>query len=118
MTVLAVSPDTVGSQAREANGKSSRNGLSSDQFMAGSNAPPSFIDEFFDVRARSVMPIVVEKEPLIEPHAGEDEGAGASQTLCGAYFGLTRLDNLLKEQLDGCVPIGLQVVLREKGTRC
>ena len=57
------------------------------------------------------MAMVVKKEHLIEPHAGEDKGAGSGQAFGGTGFEGTGLDNPLKEQLDGFAPIGIQVVL-------
>src|SRR5918996_2966262 len=76
-----------------------------------SNAPPPFIDALFAVSDRSMMPMVVEKEPLIEPHAGDDKGARARQAFRGAGFEVTGLDEALEEQLDGFAAIGRQVVL-------
>src|SRR5687767_2597642 len=77
---------------------------------SGRDAPPPFIDELLDVSDRSMMPMVVEKEHLIEPHAGDDKGAGARQAFRGAGFEVTRLNNPLKEQLDGFAAISIQVL--------
>ena len=57
------------------------------------------------------MAMVVQKEPLIEPHTGDDKGAGARQAFGGADFEVTGLNNPLKEHLDGFAAIGIQVVL-------
>src|SRR5215813_8575663 len=73
---------------------------------SGSNAPPPFIDDLFDVSDRSVMPMVVQKKHLIEPHTGDDKGARARQAFRGAGFEGTGLDDALEEQLDGFAPIG------------
>src|SRR4051812_34075360 len=78
---------------------------------SGSNAPPSFIDDLLDVSDRSMMPMVVQKEHLIEPHAGDDKGAGARQAFGGADFEVTGLDEALEEQLDSFAAIGIQVPL-------
>src|SRR5262249_15254723 len=76
---------------------------------SGSNAPPPFIDDLFDVSDRSVMPMVVQKKHLIEPHTGDDKGARARQAFRGAGFEGTGLDDALEEQLDGFAPIGIEV---------
>ena len=39
---------------------------------SGGNAPAGVIDELFDVSERPVMPMVVEKEPWIEPRTSKD----------------------------------------------
>src|SRR3954453_17649409 len=78
---------------------------------SGSNAPPSFIDDLLDVSDRSMMPMVVQKEHLIEQHAGDDKGAGARQAFGGADFEVTGLDEALEEQLDSFAAIGIQVPL-------
>src|SRR5215510_2030299 len=76
---------------------------------SGSNAPPPFIDDLFDVSDRSVMPMVVQKKHLIEPHTGDDKGARARQAFRGAGFEGTGLDDALEEQLDGFAPTGIEV---------
>jgi hypothetical protein len=76
---------------------------------SGSNTPPPFIDELFDVSDRSMMAKVVEKERLIEPYTGEDKGARARQAFGGAGFEVTGLDEALAEQLDGFTAISVQV---------
>src|SRR5262245_23764997 len=78
---------------------------------SGSNAPPPFIDDLFDVSDRSVMPMVVQKKHLIEPHTGDDKGARARQAFRGAGFEGTGLDDALEEQLDGFAPIGIEVTV-------
>src|SRR5262249_16775520 len=76
---------------------------------SGSNAPPPFIDDLFDVSDRSVMPMVVQKKHLIEQETGDDKGARARQAFRGAGFEGTGLDDALEEQLDGFAPIGIEV---------
>ncbi len=54
------------------------------------------------------MAIISEKEHLIEPHTGEDKGAGAGPAFSGAGFQVTGLDDALEEQLDGFAAISIQ----------
>jgi hypothetical protein len=44
---------------------------------SGRDAPPPFVDDLLDVSERSMLPMVVQKEHLIEPHTGDDKGTGA-----------------------------------------
>jgi hypothetical protein len=81
---------------------------------SGSNTPPPFIDDLLDVSDRSMMPMVVEKEPWIEPHTGEDKDACARQAFGGADFEVTGLDEALEEQLDGFTAIGVEVSLPQR----
>ena len=57
------------------------------------------------------MSIVTQKEHLIEPHAGDDKGAGSGQAFGGTSLEVTGLDNPLKKQLDGFAAIGIRLVL-------
>src|SRR5262245_38761065 len=82
---------------------------------SGSNAPPSFIDELLDVSDRSMMSIVVQKEPLIEPYTGDDKGTGAGQAFGGAGFEVAGLDEALEEQFDRFAAIGIQVTFPRVG---
>ena len=82
---------------------------------SGRDAPPPFIDQLLDVSDRSLMSMVIQKEHLIEPHAGDDKGAGSRQAFGGAGLEVTGLDNPLKEQLDGFAAISIQVVLPRLG---
>src|SRR5215213_8227316 len=76
---------------------------------SGRDAPPGFIDDVLDVGDRSVMPMVVEKEHLVEPYAGEDKGTCAGQAFGRAGFEIIGLDEALEEQLDGFAAIGVEV---------
>jgi hypothetical protein len=75
---------------------------------SGSDAPPPFIAELLDVSDGSVVPMVVQKKPLIEPHTSDDKGARARQAFRRAGFEGTSLDEALEEQLDGLAPIGIE----------
>src|SRR5262245_63157356 len=57
------------------------------------------------------MAMVIQKEHLIEPHAGNDKGPRPRQAFGWASFEVTRLDNALEEQLDGFAAIGIEVML-------
>jgi len=76
----------------------------------GRDTPPSFIDKLLDVSDWPVMSMIVEEQHLIEPHTGDDKGAGPCQAFGRAGLEIAGLDNALKEQLDGFAAIGIQVV--------
>src|SRR5215475_12447497 len=78
---------------------------------SGSNTPPPFIDDLFDVSDRSVMSMVVQKKRLREPHTSDDKGARARQAFRRASFEVTGLQETLEEQLDGFASIGIEVPL-------
>src|SRR5262245_58917994 len=102
-------PQSMWSPTRRRSPPSSERILLKPAHNSGSNAPPPFIDDLFDVSDRSVMPMVVQKKHLIEPHTGDDKGARARQAFRGAGFEGTGLDDALEEQLDGFAPIGIEV---------
>lgn len=63
----------------------------------------------FDVSEQAVRAVVVKKERLREPHAGDAKGAGARQAFGGAGFEVTGLNDALEEQLKSLAKIGIQV---------
>ena len=75
---------------------------------SGRNAPPSCVNEFFNVSDGSVVSIVVEKEHVIEPHTGDDKGARTRQAFRGAGLEVTGLADGVEEQLNRFAAIGIQ----------
>ena len=57
-----------------------------------------------------MLAMIVEEEHLIEPHTSDDKGARPRQAFGGTGLEVARLNNALKEQLDGFAPIGIQVL--------
>ncbi|HXG21400.1 MAG TPA: hypothetical protein VNN62_20295 [Methylomirabilota bacterium] len=82
---------------------------------SGCDPPAGFIDKLLNLGKGAVVPMVVEKEHLIEPHTGTDKGPPASQPFGGAGFEVTGLHNALKEQRDRLAPIGIEVALSRGG---
>ena len=76
---------------------------------SGSHAHLPSSEDLLDASDRSMVPMVVEKEPWIESPTGEDKGARAHQTSGEAGFEVTGLDEALEEQLGGCTVIGVEV---------
>lgn len=58
-----------------------------------------------------MMPIVIEKEHLVESSPGHDKSPATRQPFRRADFEVTGLHNPLEKQLNGLTPIGIQVVL-------
>jgi hypothetical protein len=56
-----------------------------------------------------MLPRVVQKERVREPHTGEDKGAGARQAFGGAGFAVTGVEEAREEQLKGLAALGIQV---------